>query len=135
MADLKLVLSDPKTGKAYNIEATGGMAGALIGKKIGQEISGDAFGFAGYTIELTGATDRTGIPAREDLPGAGRRKILLSESTGFHPKYPGQRCRKAIRCAEITPEFVQVNAKVVGYGAKSLEEYFAPAEAEAPAAE
>ncbi|MDD4299140.1 MAG: 30S ribosomal protein S6e [Methanomicrobium sp.] len=133
MADLKVVLSDPKTGKAYNITATGGMAGSLIGKKVGQQISADALGFAGYTIELTGATDRTGIPARKDLPGAGKRKLLLSESTGFHEKYAGERRRKAIRCAEITPDFVQINAKVVGYGDKSLEQYFAPAESNAAA--
>ncbi|MBN2734820.1 MAG: 30S ribosomal protein S6e [Methanomicrobiaceae archaeon] len=130
MADLKIVLSDPKTGKAYNVEATGGIAGALIGKKIGQQISGDAIGFAGYKIELTGATDRTGIPARSDLPGAGKRRLLLSESVGFHDKYDGERRRKTIRCSEITSDFVQINAKVVEYGEKSLEQYFAPEPAE-----
>ncbi|MBP2133083.1 small subunit ribosomal protein S6e [Methanomicrobium sp. W14] len=133
MADLKIVLSDPKTGKAYNIDATSSIAGALIGKKIGQQMSADSLGFPGYTIELTGATDRTGIPARKDLPGAGKRKILLSDSTGFHEKYGGERRRKTIRCAEITPDFVQVNAKVVEYGEKSLDQYFAPAETEAAA--
>ena len=30
MADLKVVLSDPQTGKAYNIDATGAAAGAII---------------------------------------------------------------------------------------------------------
>ncbi|MDD3977848.1 MAG: 30S ribosomal protein S6e [Methanomicrobium sp.] len=133
MADLKVVLSDPKTGKAYNITATGAMAGSLIGKKVGQQMSADALGFAGYTIELTGATDRTGIPARKDLPGAGKRRLLLSESTGFHETYEGERRRKTIRCAEITPDFVQVNAKVIEYGEKTLEQYFAPAEPEAAA--
>ena len=40
MADLKVVLSDPQTGKAYNIDATGAAAGAIIGKTIGT-ISGE----------------------------------------------------------------------------------------------
>ncbi|WOF15533.1 30S ribosomal protein S6e [Methanoplanus sp. FWC-SCC4] len=133
MADLKIVLSDPKTGKAYNVEATGGMAGAIIGKSVGEEINGDALGFAGYKILITGATDRTGIPARKDLPGAGKRKLLLSESTGFHPTYNGQRQRKTIRASEITSDFVQVNAKVVEYGEKTMEQYFAPEEPEAAA--
>jgi small subunit ribosomal protein S6e len=36
----------------------------------------------------------------------------------------GQRRRKAIRGNEITADFVQINAKVTGYGEKPLEEYF-----------
>ena len=44
MADLKVVLSDPQTGKAYNIDATGAAAGAIIGKTIGTEIDGTPFG-------------------------------------------------------------------------------------------
>ena len=133
MADFKVVLSDPKNGTAYNIEATGGMAGAFMGKSIGESIKGDALGFEGYTIEITGATDRTGIPARKDLAGAGKRKLLLSESTGFNPTYHGQRQRKTIRTAEITGDFVQINAKVVEYGAKELKAYFEPEPEEQPA--
>lgn len=128
MADFKVVLSDPKSGASYNIEATGGVAGALMGKSVGDVIKGDLIGFDGYSIEITGGTDRTGIPARKDLPGAGKRKILLSESTGFHPTYDGQRRRKTIRAAEITGDFVQVNAKVVEYGSKDLKSYFEPEE-------
>ena len=37
----------------------------------------------------------------------------------------GQRKRKSIRGNEITSDFVQINAKVTGYGDKPLEEYFA----------
>ncbi|UUX93371.1 30S ribosomal protein S6e [Methanoplanus endosymbiosus] len=133
MADFKVVLSDPKTGMSYKVEAAGAMAGALMGKKLGETVSADALGFEGYKIELTGATDRTGIPARKDLPGAGKRKLLLSESTGFRPTYDGQRQRKTIRASEITADFVQINAKVVEYGQKELAAYFAPEEAEAAA--
>lgn len=135
MADFKVVLSDPKNGMAYNIEATGGMAGSLMGKSIGEVIKGDLLGFEGYSIEITGATDRTGIPARKDLPGSGKRKLLLSESTGFRPTYDGQRMRKTIRAAEITGDFVQINAKVVEYGAKDLKAYFEPEEQPAEAGE
>lgn len=129
MADFKVVLSDPQDGISYKVEATGGMAGAFIGKSVGDIISGDALGFAGYQIAITGATDKTGIPARRDLPGLGRRKILLANGTGFKPTYHGQRRRMSVRSAEINGDFVQINAKVVEYGEKSLKEYFAPAEA------
>lgn len=134
MADFKVVLSDPQDGLSYKVEATGGMAGAFMGKSVGDIISGDALGFPGYQIAITGATDKTGIPARKDLPGLGRRKILLANGVGFKPTYHGQRRRMSVRSAEINGDFVQINAKVVEYGEKSLKDYFAPAE-EAEAAE
>ncbi len=124
MADFNIVLSEPKTGASYKIEATSAITGALMGKSIGDEISGDVFGFRGYTIQITGATDKTGIPARKDLPGVGRRKLLLSKGVGFKPTYGGQRVRKSIRGAEINSDFVQINAKVVTYGEKELKSYF-----------
>ena len=127
MANFKVVLSDPKEGLSYKVEATAGMAGALIGKNVGDIISGDVLGFAGYQIAITGATDKTGIPARRDLPGLTRRRLLLANGVGFRPTYPGQRRRMSIRGAEINGDFVQINAKVVEYGEKSLKDYFAPA--------
>lgn len=124
MVDFKIVLSEPKTGKSYKIDATGAMASALVGRRIGEEIPGDALGLAGYSIVLTGGSDRTGIPARRDLPGMMRRRLLLSEGTGFSAVSRGQRRRKSIRGNEITADFVQINAKVTGYGAKDLNSIF-----------
>ena len=129
MADLKLVLSDPKTGKAYNIDATGAAAGALIGKAIGTEIDANPFGLAGYKITITGGSDKTGTPARADLPGNGRRGLLITDGFGFHAKHNGERRRKGQRGCEIEGDFVQVNAKITAYGEKTLDEIFAPAEA------
>ncbi|GLI47600.1 30S ribosomal protein S6e [Methanoculleus bourgensis] len=124
MVDFKIILSDPDTGRSYKIDATGPAAGALIGKRIGDEIDGGVFGLAGYTIKITGGTDRTGIPARRDLPGPARRRILLSEGVGFHPIMEGQRRRKSVRGNEISADFVQINAAVKQRGAKPLTEYF-----------
>ncbi|CCJ35350.1 30S ribosomal protein S6e [Methanoculleus bourgensis MS2] len=124
MVDFKIILSDPDTGRSYKIDATGPAAGALIGKRIGDEIDGGVFGLAGYTIKITGGTDRTGIPARRDLPGPARRRILLSEGVGFHPVMEGQRRRKSVRGNEISADFVQINAAVKQRGAKPLTEYF-----------
>ena len=124
MVDFKIILSDPDTGRSYKIDAPGPAAGALIGKRIGDEIDGGVFGLAGYTIKITGGTDRTGIPARRDLPGPARRRILLSEGVGFHPIMEGQRRRKSVRGNEISADFVQINAAVKQRGAKPLTEYF-----------
>ncbi len=133
MVDFKVVLSDPQTGRSYKIDATSGGAGAFMGRMIGDVIDGAALGFDGYSIEITGGSDHTGIPARRDLPGRGRRRILLSKSAGFKPTHDGERRRKSLRSSEITADFVQINAKFVKYGEKSLKEYFEPAAEEVPA--
>jgi small subunit ribosomal protein S6e len=124
MVELKVVLSDQKTGHAYNVNVSGGPAGALIGKRIGDEVDAGPFGLSGYRMEITGGSDRNGTPARRNLPLAGRRKLLLSGGTGFKPVREGQRQRKSIRGNEITSDFVQVNARVTTYGDKPLEDYF-----------
>jgi len=125
MVEFKVVVSDPKTGRAYNVDASGGAAGAFVGKKIGDEVDAGPLGLSGYKLKLTGGSDRTGTPANKSLPGAGRKKLLVAKgTTGFHPKMEGQRRRKTLRSKEITPDFVQVNAKITAYGDKALEEIF-----------
>jgi small subunit ribosomal protein S6e len=135
MVELKVVVSDPKTGRAYNVDASTGTAGAIVGKRIGDEVDAGSLGLAGYKIMITGGSDRTGTPARKSLTGAGRKKLLLAGGVGFHPKFDGERRRKMIRSQEITQDFVQVNARVTAYGDKPLEEIFPKAEksAEKPA--
>ena len=130
MAEFKIVLSDQKTGRAYKVDVSGGAAGALIGKRIGEEIDAGSMGLSGYRMEITGGSDRNGTPARRNLPVAGRKKILLSGGAGFKPVMEGQRRRKTIRGNEITADFVQINARVTAYGDKALEEYFAKPAAE-----
>lgn len=131
MVDFKVVLSDPATGKAYNIDATGGAAGSLLGKRIGDEIDGTALGFEGFRLKVTGASDRNGTPARKSLPIAGRRRVLVSGGVGFHPKLDGERRRKMVRGSEITADFVQINTVVSKVGAKPLASFFAQPEAPA----
>lgn len=131
MVDFKVVLSDPATGKAYNIDATGGAAGSLLGKRIGDEIDGTPLGFEGFKLKVTGASDRNGTPARKSLPIAGRRRVLVSGGVGFHPKLDGERRRKMVRGSEITADFVQINTVVSKEGSKPLASYFAQPEAPA----
>ncbi|KUK62948.1 30S ribosomal protein S6e [Methanoculleus sp.] len=131
MVDFKIILSEPETGRSYKVDATGPAAGALIGKRIGEEIDGGVLGLTGYTIKITGGTDKTGIPARRDLPGPARRRLLLSEGVGFHPVMDGERRRKSVRGNEISADFVQINAAVKTSGAKPLAEYFSKPEAAA----
>ena len=124
MVDFKVVVSDKKAGRAYNIEASGAAASGFVWKKIGDEVDGAPLGLAGYTLLISGGSDKTGIAARKDLPGVGRRRILLSEGFGFNPELDGERRRKTIRGNEITQDFVQINTVVSAYGAQTLEEIF-----------
>jgi small subunit ribosomal protein S6e len=127
MVDFKIVVSDPKTGLSYKVDATGAAAGTLLGKKIGAEIDGAPFGLSGHKITITGGSDKTGTPGRPDLPGSGRRKLLLSDGFGFHATRKGERGRKGQRGNEITADFVQINAKISTYGERPIAEIFAPA--------
>ncbi len=59
---------------------------------------------------------------RGDLPGQGRRRLLVSGGVGYHPVADGMRKRKLLRGNEVTAEMVQLNAKVTAYGDKPLDE-------------
>jgi len=125
MVEFKIILSDTRTGNSFKMDVSGGAAAALIGKRVGTEIDAAPLGLNGYKILITGASDRNGTPSRRDLPGSGRRGLLLAGGVGFNPREDGQRMRKSIRGNEITADFVQINAKVATYGEKSLEELLA----------
>jgi small subunit ribosomal protein S6e len=123
MANFKIVISDPKAKKAYQKELDQGASG-LIGKKIGDKLSGNHLGLTGYELEVTGGSDKEGFPMRKDVEGPGRKKILLSHPPGFHPVSKGRRKRKSIRGNTISPSISQINIKIITYGAKSVEETF-----------
>ncbi|MBQ7405605.1 MAG: 30S ribosomal protein S6e [Candidatus Methanomethylophilaceae archaeon] len=133
MVDFKAIVNDVKTGKSYNIAVSGHHANSLIGKNIGEVVDGVFLGLPEYKVKITGGSDGNGTPMRSDLPGNKRVRLLLSDSKGFHEKYPGQRKRTAIRGSAISAEIVQVNMAVVEYGPKSIEECLNPAEEEASA--
>lgn len=121
MPNFKVVVSDPKSRKAYQKEVDQGQSG-LIGKKIGEKVSGNNLGLSDYELELTGGSDKEGFPMRKDVEGTARKKVLLANAPGFHAKIQGQRKRKSVRGNTISPDISQINAKVVKAGAKTLDE-------------
>jgi small subunit ribosomal protein S6e len=130
MVDFRVVVSDKQSAQAYQVTASGTAANKFIGKSVGDTINGDAVGLAGYTLKLTGGTDKDGFPMRPDLPGPGRRKILVAGGVGFHPGADGVRKRKTMRGREISSDIAQINAIVVEYGQKPLSEIFPKKEKE-----
>ncbi len=129
MVDFRVVVSDSKTAQAYQVAVSGTAANKFIGKNIGETVSGEALGLAGYTVRLTGGTDKDGFPMRGDLPGPTRKKILVAGGVGYHPKADGVRKRKSMRGREISSDITQINAVIVEYGQKPLNEIFPKKEA------
>jgi len=124
---MKLVISDPKTGKAYQKEISDAEAEALYGKKIGDEVDLSPFGLSGYVAIIRGGTDNAGFPMRPDVHGTGHKKVLIGSGVGISKKslkYKGERRRKTVRGNTVAEDIAQLNLKIVKYGNKPLEEIF-----------
>ncbi|MBD3247602.1 hypothetical protein GF378_03210 [Candidatus Pacearchaeota archaeon] len=122
-----------KNGKTYKIEAD---ASSLKGKSLGEIIKGQEISpdLAGYELQITGASDKAGITAMENVQGVGLKKVLLTYGKGMHkrPKGdkkinkspPGLRLRKSVRGKVISEAISQINTKVIKEGSKPLKEIF-----------
>lgn len=121
MASFKFVISDGK--KSYQIEKDQKDA-PILGKQIGETLSGDFLGMDGYELQITGGSDKDGFPMRKDIEGQLRKRFLITKGVGFHTKVEGLRKRKMLRGNAIADDIVQINCKVTKTGPKPLEEMF-----------
>ncbi len=117
----KIVISIPEEKRAVQIEKD---VPTFIGMKIGDRFDGSMIGLVGYTLEITGGSDKDGFPMRRDLPGTARKKVLLTRGVGCRVKGKGVRVKKTIRGNRIAEDISQVNVKIVEKkpGAKSVYE-------------
>jgi len=116
MPEFKVVIADPKTGKAEQVEVKGDAARRLLGLKIGDIFDGSIVGKPGIKLKITGGSGRAGEPMLPFLPGGVKRYLLLSSPPGFHPREKGERRRKFVRGNVITEEIVQINTVIVEGG-------------------
>lgn len=121
MANFKVVVSDPKSKKAFQKEIEQKASG-FMGKKIGDKVKGDGLGLSGYEFQITGGSDAQGFPMRKDVEGIGRKKVLLTRGTGFKTKVRGLRKRKSVRGNTISSAISQLNAKIVAYGSTPIDQ-------------
>ncbi|MBU2638442.1 MAG: 30S ribosomal protein S6e [Nanoarchaeota archaeon] len=131
MAELKIVINEPKTGKSYQKALA---ANPLAGMKIKQKVSGDMVEMPGYEFEITGGSDDSGFPMRQDIDGPLKKKALLTGGTGLKTgtrlhKRNGLRKRKTVAGNTITDKTAQVNLKVLKAGSDSLDKLFGKEEA------
>jgi len=118
MAQFKLVLSDPKTGKSEVRELKDANAQPLVGRKIGETVDGTPMGVSGKMV-ITGGSDRAGFPMRRDVQGGGKKYVLLTRGVGLKTGVEGGKKRKLVRGNTVTEEIYQVNAKVAADAPKS----------------
>jgi len=121
MVEFKVVINDTKNGKSHQVQVSGHHANSLIGKQIGDEVDGIFISLPGYKLQVTGGTDKNGFAMRRDLPGMSRRRLLLSESSGFKPKEKGLRKKKSVRGNTVNQDIVQINMKVTKHSSKPID--------------
>jgi small subunit ribosomal protein S6e len=125
-----------KSGKTFKLESE---AEALVGKSLHEKISGNEImpELQGYEFEISGASDKAGFTAHEDVEGVGLKRLLLSYGKAMknRPKREGKkkrsknrpkglRLRKTVRGKVISPDIVQINLKITKDGPKKLSEVF-----------
>ena len=118
MAQFKLVLSDPRTGKSEVHELKDSNAQLLVGRKIGEAVDGTAMGLSGKIV-ITGGSDKAGFPMRGDVQGGGKKYVLLTHGVGLKTEVEGGKKRKLVRGNTISEEIYQVNAKMAVDAPKS----------------
>jgi small subunit ribosomal protein S6e len=128
MVEFKVVVNNPKDGKSYPVTVSGQHANVLVRKRIGDEFDGMFVGLPGYKLKITGGSDKDGFPMRPEVQSGTRKRILATEGVGYHPAdYGGKRKKLSLRGNEVTPEIVQINARVTTNGPKAIDELLAGA--------
>ncbi|QUC64499.1 30S ribosomal protein S6e [Nitrosopumilus sp. K4] len=112
MANFKLTVSDVK-GKSITKELKDSDANPLLGLQLGNETNASIVGLDGK-LKLTGGSDKSGVPMRNDIHGAARKYVLLSKGVGLQDAEIGQRVRKLMRGNTVSEEIYQINCKYDG---------------------
>ena len=114
----KVVVSDKAI--SHQIEVEDGKE--LNGLVIGDEFDGSIVGLDGYTLKITGGSDKNGFTKKKDVSGTRRIKSLLSGGVGYKPIGKGVKRRKTVRGNTIAEDIVQINTVVVSAGSKPIAE-------------
>ena len=112
MTNFKLTISDVK-GKSVTKELKDSDANTLLGLQLGNETDASIVGLKGK-LKLTGGSDKSGVPMRNDIHGSARKYVLLSKGVGLQAAEIGQRVRKLMRGNTVSEEIYQINCKFDG---------------------
>jgi len=120
--ELKIVLSDAKTGKSYQKIVKDADAKRFMGLKIGDNVKGEILNLAGYEFQITGGSDYAGFPMRSDVPGILRKRVYAVSGIGVRKIEKGLKKRKTVAGNIIYDKTAQVNMKVIKEGRGPLGE-------------
>jgi Ribosomal protein S6E (S10) len=123
---LKIVCSDPKSGKTMQIEIKEDIASYFINKKIGDIIEGSIVELPGYKLKITGGSDKSGFPMNKSISGTVKTKVLRKQNKGKNSIYT----RRIERGNIVAPDTEQINVVITEYGDKPVESIFPQKEAE-----
>ena len=120
--DMKIVYSDPKSGRTAQSELSSDMVAMVINKRIGDEIDGAVIGLSGYTLKITGGSDKSGFPMDNSIQGTAKRSVMKKVADAGKDK--GEYRRKTVAGSTISENIEQLNAVIVKYGDKPIDEVF-----------
>jgi len=133
MAEFKLVISDPKTGKSTQKEIKEDSAKRLIGLKVKDIFKGELVDLPGYEFQITGGSDSAGFPMRWDVVGSARKRITAVKGIGVinklrkpNPKkkgwrtMEGMRLKKTVAGNTVHAKTAQVNVKITKHGKENI---------------
>ena len=123
----KVVVS--QKAESYQVEVD--ETKAFNGLVIGDEFDGGLVGLDGYTLKITGGSDKNGFAMKKDVDGPRRIKSLLTGGVGYKPKGDGVKRRKTVRGNTISEDIVLINTIVTKAGSKSISDILNPEEEEA----
>jgi len=104
-----LIISDPDNGTSQKVEIEDQRIRSLVGTRIGSSVDGAIADMPGYTLKLTGGTDKDGIPMRPDVHGSVKTSVVLSGGVGYKPQNKGEKKRKMVRGNTVSTETTYLN--------------------------
>lgn len=117
MPTFKVVVSDPMSGKARQIEVKDPAAQRLVGLRIGDEVEAGVLpelkAPQGFKLRITGGSGVEGAPMHPGVPGQGKRYAILGGGPGYRPRRSGELQKKLVRGSAVSDQIVQINAVLV----------------------
>jgi small subunit ribosomal protein S6e len=119
---MKIIYSDPKSGRSAQVDLPKDKVGLVLNYKIGDTIDGSIVGLAGYKLKITGGSDNSGFPLHKSIQGSIKTHIFKRANRSGKSK--GIFTRNMIRGNTINQDVEQLNTVIVEYGSKDPSEIF-----------
>lgn len=121
MVELRIVISDPKTGKSVQRIVKEENRKPFNGLRLGDNIKGELLDLTGYEFTLTGGSDESGFPMRRDVQGTAKKRILATKGTGIRKKLRrGERIKKTVSGNTVGIQTAQLNLKIEKKGSEDI---------------